>query len=379
MDGTETLIAALVDVTGDAERGCPRCHEPEASSAPITTFLFGDLRLRRCSRCGTRHSAGAGPQQWLFTCNRCGLPFLADQRLPDDEQSCVECREGRRRVDLPDRELAAATEAEVAAALRERWDFVTSPPLASYIEGVTRRIARRIEGAPDVCNVVLVEDWSMRSLSLPSGTLLISLGVLASLEDEAELAFVLAHELAHAASREAAVRLVRQGFHAVARGGDAAGGEAWARAALDMVRLGYGRRRERDADARALEAVLALDYDPGSVLRWLDRLQRRMDQGDPQLRDYAFAHPTPSYRRREIERALFGGVDTGSAGRVNRELFRRAAGRTALASGLIPVAAGEKLCGPTATIPSRSLLRSRLLWTASALLLLAALLLILTL
>jgi predicted Zn-dependent protease len=304
---------------------------------------------------------------------------MGDQQLPDDRQTCVECAEGRSSVDLPDRELAAATEVEVAAALRERWDFVTSPPLASYIEGVTRRIASCIDGAPDVCRVVLIEDWSVRCLALPSGTLLISLGVLEALEDEAELAFFLAHELAHATSGEAAVRLVRQGFHNVARCGEATGNEAWARAALDMVKLGYGQQRERSADATALEAVLALGYDPGSVLRWFDRLQRRMERGDPQLRDYAFAHPAPSNRRREIERALFGRVDAGSAGRVNREVFRRAAGRGVLASGLVPLSPDEELSRSSDAVPSRSLLRSPLFWTASVVLLVAALLLLLVL
>jgi len=221
--------------------------------------------------------------------------------------------------------------------------------------------------------------WSMRSLALPSGTLLISLGLLAGLEDEAELAFVLAHELAHATSGEAAVRLVRQGFHAVARAGETGAGEAWSRAALDMVKLGYGHDREREADSKALEAVLALGYDSASVMRWLRRMEHRIAQGDPQIRDYAFAHPTPSDRRREIDRALFGRVGPGNVGRVNREVFRRAAGRTALTSGLVPELPGKHQDGIPVAVGGWGLLRSRPFWVASALLLLTALLIVLSL
>jgi len=379
MDGTETLIAAMVDETEAAPRSCPRCQEPQTSSAPVTTFLFGSFQLRRCHRCGARHGVDGRHTRWLLTCSGCGLPFIVDKKLSEKAQRCDDCRAGRSSIDLPDRELAAATEAEVLAALGERWTFVTSPALAGYLEGVTRRAARRIEGAPESGRVLLIEDWSMGSLALPSGALLISLGMLAGLEDEAELAFVLAHELAHATSGEAAVRLVRQGFHAVARAGEAGAGEAWSRAALDMVKLGYGHDREREADSKALEAVLALGYDAESVMRWLRRMERRVAQGDPQIRDYAFAHPTPSDRRRELDRALFGRVAPGSVGRVNREVFRRAAGRTALTSGLVPVLPGKEQDGSPVSVGGWSLLRSQPFWVASVLLLLAALLIVLSL
>jgi predicted Zn-dependent protease len=184
--------------------------------------------------------------------------------------------------------------------------------------------------------VVLVAADEHRTLALPSGALLVSTGLLEFLEDEAELAFVLGHEIAHAGSGEVAVRLVRLGFRATARERGASDGLTWTDAAVDLVRLGYGRKRERDADARALEAVIALEYDPQSAIRYLERLHAASERSEPSVAETIVAHAAPRDRTRRIERTLYGRVGGGDHSRVNREVFRRAVGRGALRSNLLP-------------------------------------------
>jgi predicted Zn-dependent protease len=169
------------------------------------------------------------------------------------------------------------------------------------------------------------------------------------------LPIFLGHEIAHAASEDAAVRLVRLGFRAVSRRGSSPEKEAWAGAALDLVRLGYGRRRERDADLRALEAVLALGYDPRSVSRYLARLRTRIERGDPGTAELASAHPPAEDRRRRIEKALFGRVRDEAVLRVNREVFRRAAGREVLAAPMTPLSFRDLGLEPEPSVPRRRL------------------------
>jgi predicted Zn-dependent protease len=156
------------------------------------------------------------------------------------------------------------------------------------------------------------------------------------LEDEAELAFVLGHEIAHAASGEAAVRLVRLGFQATARESAASDGLCWSDAAVDLVRLGYGRHRECDADLCALNAMIELQYDPQSANRYLQRLHAAIARGDDVAAESEIAHPTPLDRIRRLDRALgmrVGG--TTDVPRVNREVFRRALAPAAFAAGLV--------------------------------------------
>jgi predicted Zn-dependent protease len=354
MEQTETLKEASATGGGPTQETCPRCGEPAGPLSAVPTATLGGRPVTRCPRCGTRSAPGDGPREMVFTCESCGLPFLAGEILPHAEQRCVDCRQGFVPVELPDAAVTAATESEIRAALAGRWKLVASPALGAYLDRIARQIAQRIERAPEGAHVVLVDEPGLKTLALPSGAILVSLDTLAFLDDEAELAFVLGHETAHAASEDAAVRLVRLGFKALSRGGAAHDGDAWAGAALDLVRLGYGRRRERDADLRALEAMLSLGYDPRSVLQYLSRLRVRIEQGDPSVAELASAHPPPDDRSRRIEKALFGRIRDEGVLRVNREVYRRAAGREVIGGAMVPASFGH-----AGTLSPRSAKRRR--------------------
>jgi predicted Zn-dependent protease len=309
----------------------------------------------------------------IFTCTGCGLPFPAKDLLPRSEHLCSDCRAGNLPADLPAGELAAATEREVRLALESKWSFLASHSSSIYLNRLVRQLSRRIEGAPTGCRIVLFDDEAMRTVALPSGLILISLGTIAALEDEAQLAFVVGHELAHAASGDAAVRLVRLGFCAISRNKAAHDPAAWAGAASDLVKLGYGRRRERDADARSMEALLALGYDPGAALRYLRKLESLMAEGDPGVRELSLAHPPPHYRLRRLERMLFGRVGSGEGRVLNREVFQRALGNPAVVKNLARLA---DLGDPAASGRAGAGWLSGRLWMVFAVLVAALLLLL---
>lgn len=378
MDVVEVAAKGAAEPKAEAAAVCPRCGETLPAGPPITAPSFGGRTLRRCGRCGTRVAAGASGESFVFTCESCGLPFLAESLLPHGAHRCAECAAGRVPPELPDREIAAAAESEVRAALATRWRFVTSATVQPYLDRIARQVAERIDGAPEHPRVVLVDTEDHRTLALPSGTLIVSTGLLASLQDEAELAFVLGHEIAHAASGEVAVRLVRLGFQATARERGVSDGLCWSDAAVDLARLGYGRRRERDADARSLEAMLALEYEPQSAIRYLHRLHEAGERGDVVVAEAGVAHPTPVDRMRRIERALYGRVGGSDGTRVNREVFRRALTPKTLADGLVRTeldAPQPVPWGMTAILDSkpRVLRGSLVIWFALALAALVAL------
>jgi predicted Zn-dependent protease len=277
-----------------------------------------------------RWTVGGGSCRTLRHCPGCDLPFLAESGTTDDH--CEDCAAGRFEIEGSD--LAAATEAEVRSALAESWSFVGAPRTSAYLEYVAREVARGIDNAPLNARVFLFRERRLRSLALPSGVVLLSEGVLDALEDEAELAFVLAHDLAHAATSDTARPLVGLGLRALAEGsGD--GSSAWVRATLDLIRLGHGDGREHDADARAVRAMASCGYDPSSAMRYLRRVGDRCAAGDEPFAEMALAHPPAAARLQRLESQWTRPGEV--AERVNREVFRRMAGQRALAEELVPV------------------------------------------
>jgi hypothetical protein len=333
MDHPRGLIAASGFEDAIHASDCPECGASSASIPPVCTSLLDRVPLRRCLRCGCRCTCEPAPRRILH-CSDCRLPHLDG---PDAGERCAVCRSGEFAVEPPEASLATATEAEVRIALAESWEFVGSDRTTAYLRRVLREVAGRIPEAPDDGSVVLVREESMRTLALPSGTVLLSLGVLEGLEDEAELAFVLGHELAHVASGDAGAALVRMGLRDLVLARHGHKGPDWSHAALDLIRLGHGDHAEHAADASALAAMESLGYETQSAVRYLRRVRERTDQGDGELAELALAHPPPADRSKRVHGLQSLSVGASGPGRVDREVFRRIAGHTALASGLAPV------------------------------------------
>ena len=116
----------------------------------------------------------------------------------------------------------------------------------------------------------VVEDPEINAASLPDGTLLINTGLLGVLENEAQLAFVLSHEMAHVLqvhyrreieeTRGSRIGLTIAGVAAGAFIGNA--GVFMAQIGIASVVNGHQRELENQADRLGLQNVIEHGYDP---------------------------------------------------------------------------------------------------------------------
>jgi Peptidase family M48 len=116
----------------------------------------------------------------------------------------------------------------------------------------------------------VVEDPEINAASLPDGTLLINTGLLGAIENEAQLAFVLSHEMAHVLqvhyrreieeTRGSRVALTIAGVAAGAFIGNA--GLFMAQLGIASVVNGHQRELENQADRLGLQNVIEHGYDP---------------------------------------------------------------------------------------------------------------------
>ena len=301
---------------------CPRCEEDWSRLPRLRLRELDGLEACRCQRCGTRGAWNESSQgRWLFSCNGCGIPFEEQSWLAPEDQRCVDCQQGNPPEQTEARWMDAIEE-EIVATVAGALDALDDSALDAYL----MRTARAVAGAmnfPSPPRIDVLNEDELRILTLPSGRIWISRGLVSALRDESQLAFLLAHEMAHAAAGDALARWIRLGLIPLIR--DGIDEDTVREAVVDLSCLGYGRRRERDADDAALRALRVLGYDPESTWRLLDTLQERYSCGDASIAEYVFAHPPARDRRVRMEITAHTCPADGRQLRTNGEVFHRVA------------------------------------------------------
>jgi predicted Zn-dependent protease len=155
---------------------------------------------------------------------------------------------------------------------------------AAYLDGIVRRLgaASHRPGLP--YRITLLNSPVPNAFALPGGHVFLSRGLLLRLENEAEFAFVMAHEIGHVNHRHA-VKAMNDSL-VVGLGGSVLAGsvedERRRQAAAGLASVGGGlvllrfsRGQELESDARGAEYALRAGYDPRAGLRVFEEFARQ--------------------------------------------------------------------------------------------------------
>lgn len=182
---------------------------------------------------------------------------------------------------------------------------VPSAQLRDYVSGVGRRLAKHVE--PEFKDV----EWTFTTLNsdvinafaLPGGHVFMSKGLLVKMEDEAELAGVLGHEIGHVTGRHVDERLSQTlaAQFGVAAVGIASGSELIT-AGTQMLAQGsllkFNRDQEAEADRQGLKYMVKAGYDPAG-LKGVMAILIEASKGASQP-EFLSTHPDPARRLRDV-------------------------------------------------------------------------------
>jgi predicted Zn-dependent protease len=163
--------------------------------------------------------------------------------------------------------------------------------------------------------IKVIDNDEVNAFALPGGYFYVNTGLILAADNEAELAGVMAHEIAHVAARHATKNATRGQIWNLASiplifvGGPV--GYAIQQAAglaVPMSFLKFSRDAEREADLLGLEYQYATGYDPGSFVQFFEKIQVK-DKHKPNFLAKAFStHPMTEDRiaraQNEIEALL---------------------------------------------------------------------------
>jgi predicted Zn-dependent protease len=216
-----------------------------------------------------------------------------------------------------DEEKALGLQAAPEMAEKMGGDVSPSDPRAAMVREVGRRLVERSDASrsPYVDNFhfhLLDDSRTVNAFALPGGQIFITRGLFDRLENEAQLAGVLGHEIGHVVNRHSAQQMAKGqlgGLLATAVGIGASDrrdrGQTAAMAAAmanQMLQLRYSRADESEADAYGLRYLAQAGYDPTAMLDVM-RILKEASKGEHPP-EFLATHPLPETRLQEIQSIL---------------------------------------------------------------------------
>lgn len=202
-----------------------------------------------------------------------------------------------------------------------------APALERLLADTVQRLVAASDRPAEAYGVTVLNAPAINAFALPNGNLYVTRGLLALASDTAEVAAVLAHEIAHVTARHASERAEREARSALLSRvanevlNDPAGGQR--ERSLSRLRIAsFSRQQELEADGIGVRTIARAGYDPYGSQRFLVSLGRdaALRAGAPRgpgaKPGILSSHPTTPER---VQRALLAARQIGAPGLGERD------------------------------------------------------------
>lgn len=208
-------------------------------------------------------------------------------------------------------------------------DTYPDSELRDYIKNVGIKIAKTSHRPELPYRFEIINEDSINAFTFPGGQVFIYSGLLEKMENEAELAAVLAHEIGHNTARHGIKKLqANLGIQLLAIAASVSTGKNIAEItadALNILLLGYGRQEELQADRLGIQYMVNAGYEPEAMV-WLQKIFLKMKEGEPNVIEKVLSTHPPSLERiaktqEELEKLKAEGK-RAAKGIVNEEEYK---------------------------------------------------------
>ena len=238
---------------------------------------------------------------------------------------------GRREFNLMSEAQEISIGQQSDPEIKQEMGVYNDPALTSYISDIGLRIAKVSERPHLPWRFTVVDQPAVNAFAVPGGFIYFTRGILPFLDNEAEVAGVMGHEVGHVTARHSAQQYTRSlggqlGLAALGIFVPAARpfGQLSAQA-LGVLFLKYGRDDELQSDSLGARYIATLGWDPEAIPGFLTTLGRLDEaQGDRRgVPNWLSTHPEPLARVDEIRPLVEKLKVGGSESATNRDEFLR--------------------------------------------------------
>ena len=223
---------------------------------------------------------------------------------------------------------------EIDPEMLKRFGYYDNPDLQNYVAQVGQRVVSTAD-ARFHFEFKVVDQAYINAMALPGGFIYVSRGMLAEMNDEAQLAGILGHEITHANSRHGA-KLMTKALGAqlatlIGVGAAAASGSGAAASGIAMISnhitnymlLGYGREYELEADEVGIRYAHRAGYDPRRPVVFLRHLRRtEILRGQATYHGFEATHPDTAIRIAKADTMATLLLSQGGALEVKADIYK---------------------------------------------------------
>jgi beta-barrel assembly-enhancing protease len=204
---------------------------------------------------------------------------------------------------------------KLLSLVRTEFKLLEDPDISEYVGRLGKEIVQAAGPQYFDYNFFVVNNREFNAFAAPSGLIFVHSGLIESMEKEDELVSVMAHEVAHAASRHIANQMAKGskvglGTAALILAGIALGGGTLSQvlvtgglAAGASMGLKFSREDEEEADRLAFQYLQEQGRDPKAMVKVM-RKMRNLGRYRPSAPPYLLTHPEPELRMNYIQDLL---------------------------------------------------------------------------
>ncbi len=203
---------------------------------------------------------------------------------------------------------------EFASQIDQTARMVQDPVVNEYVNRIGQNLVRNSDARVPF-TIKVIDSDEINAMAIPGGFFYVNSGLILAADEEAELAGVMAHEIAHVAARHGTRQMTRGSLLNLATiplifvgGGLGYGLRQAAGLALPLTFLTFSRGFEREADCLGVQYLYATGYDPQATVQFFEKLQAKEKKKPGTLAKAFSSHPQTPDRieatQKEIQTVL---------------------------------------------------------------------------
>ena len=175
--------------------------------------------------------------------------------------------------------------------------MIQDPVVNEYVNRIGQNLVRNSD-AQVPFTIKVIDSDDINAFALPGGFFYVNSGLILAADEEAELAGVMAHEIAHVAARHATRQMTRSNWASIGTiplifvgGGIGYAAYQAAGLALPMTFLSFQRSFEAEADYLGLQYMYKSGYDPNAFIAFFEKVQAQEKKKPGTLAKAFSTHP----------------------------------------------------------------------------------------